>query len=450
MKKTLLCSLLLLIFACTVEDEQKSLPPEAAAESSPDTSMQTKADSTSATDDYQYQVAQMTIETEYGHGVWSKEKEDYQNCTVSLTSNNPDWCYEGTGRIRGRGNSTWYWYEKKPYRLKLDKKHEMLGLAANKDWVLLANYRDPTDMMNTLVFIMGQGQELPYTNHTRYVEVTLDGDYVGLYQLTEQIETGKSRVDIDENEGYLIALDKDDGPELSPGAGDNFWSTVYRLPICVKSPDDVTTERKNAIRADLARLERAIQTADLTAVEELMDVDVFIEYMLIQELVYNVEVDAPRSVYMHKDVGGRWVMGPLWDFDAGYDFDWSTMYTGHNFFSSYRELVLGTDPARHIGGYYVNSFFTDLWHSPQFVARLVGHWRVLRERVMADYWPETLRYYNGAFDALKRDYERWPIDKRYALEISRMERWLRHRVDYFDQVINAYPGAATGIKGVKM
>ena len=84
--------------------------------------------------------------------------------------------------------------------------------------------------MNTFVFEMGRELGIPFTNHSRYVELTLNGEYLGLYQLTEQIEVGKSRVDIGKKKGWLLSLDVDDGPAESPGAKENFWSSVYRMP----------------------------------------------------------------------------------------------------------------------------------------------------------------------------------------------------------------------------
>ena len=146
-------------------------------------------------------VAVMNITTENGAPIKGKEKEDYVNCTINVDHPDDKWDYEGTGRIRGRGNSTWLWYDKKPYRIKLDEKASIVGLAAEKDWVLLANFRDPTHMMNTFVFELGRVMGLPYTNHSRFMEVNLNGEYIGLYQLTEQIEQGKNRVAVDDMEG---------------------------------------------------------------------------------------------------------------------------------------------------------------------------------------------------------------------------------------------------------
>ncbi|OQC04744.1 MAG: CotH protein [Bacteroidetes bacterium ADurb.Bin090] len=189
-----------------------------------------------------FEVPAINIQVQDNAPVLSKDKEDYLPCVVEIDGKEMYADYIGTARIRGRGNSTWLWYDKKPYRIKLDEKAKILGLGSNKDWVLLANYRDPTNLMNAFGFEMASWLGLPFTNHTRFVEVTLNGDYIGLYQLTEQVEQAGDRVDIDVNEGVLLSLDKDDGPELAPGAEDNFWSAYYHLPICVKHPEDPTEE----------------------------------------------------------------------------------------------------------------------------------------------------------------------------------------------------------------
>ena len=393
-----------------------------------------------------YCVARMDITVDGNMAITSKKKEDYRGCTIRIESDTAVWNYEGRGRIRGRGNSTWEWYPKKPYRLKLDEKAEILGLAADKDWVLLANYRDPTHLMNTFVFEMGERLGIPFPNHSRYVELTINGDYKGLYQLTEQVEQGKSRVNIDKEEGMLLALDVDDGPENAPGAEDNFWSEVYRMPVCVKSPEAEDYATPETLREDardaLATLETAIQQHDYDALVKLCDIPVMIDYLLIQEFVYNVEVAAPRSIFLYKDKGddAKWTFGPLWDFDAGFDFDWSQMTTGHKFFSDYRETVLGTDPARHVSDYtYTSSFFTDMWKSKAFVSEVKARWNRMRPRIMAQFWPETKIYAEAAAEAMDRDAKRWPIDRQPKTEINRMEKWLNSRTVFMDNIVTNYP-----------
>lgn len=405
-----------------------------------------------------YIVSQMSIVTENNAPIKGKDKKHYVNCTITIDHPDDTWDFTGTGKIRGRGNSTWLWYDKKPYRIKLDEKASIIGLAPEKDWVLLANYRDPSHVMNAFVFELGRIMGLPYTNHSRYMEVTLNGEYIGLYQLTEQVEQGGSRVDVDDVDGVLISLDADDGPYHSPQAKDNFWSSIYGMPVCVKYPEDVKTDY---IQKDLAELESAILSIrknkgnkaaiqeSMDKVRELLDVQSFIDYLIIQELIYNVELAAPRSMYMHKDKGGKWVMGPLWDFDAGFDFDWGYMYDGHNYFASYRKLMLGTDPIHHGGGNGgVPEFFTDIFRSDEFCEEFIARWEEIAPRILPEAWGETQKFIDAAEDAMDRNAERWPIyapsDSKpmkeidYSVEIANMYGWLMNRIDYLTTIFNRY------------
>lgn len=388
-----------------------------------------------------YALPTLFIETQNALAITSKE--DYINCNLIINGNQRYKNFSGAARIRGRGNSTWLWYDKKPYRIKLDEKAEILGLDANKDWILLANYRDPTHLMNAISFRMAEQMHFTFTNHTRFVEVTLNGNYIGLYQLTEQIEVAKSRVDIDESEGYLLSLDLDDGPGLSPNASDNFWSQVFKMPVCVKSPKDRTTQQLNTIKVDFAQLETAINSYNYESVERLLDIPSFIDYLILQEITYNVELAAPRSVYMYKDKGGKYFMGPVWDFDAGFDFDWNTMYTGHNYFTSYKELVLGTNPASQIGGYNVPLFFTRMFKNNTFVARYKARWNELMTRIPDDIitYIDNIKEENA--DAMERDFRRWPIDNYYVTEIEKLKTWLTNRFDYVTTVTNNIPDPAS-------
>jgi len=386
-----------------------------------------------------YGVTKIVINTKDAAPVKGKEKADYVDCTIQIDADAQEWDLETTGRIRGRGNSTWLWYPKKPYRLKLDEKAQILGLDAEKDWVLLANYRDPTHLMHTVGFALGKMLKMPYTNNTRYVEVVLNDDYIGLYQLTEQVEQGENRVNIDDAHGLLISLDADDGPALNPSGGDNFFSAVYRMPVCVKYPEDPATGVLQSVKSEFQQLENAVRAHDYDAVEALLDVSSFIDYMLIQELVYNVEVAAPRSIFMFRDKGGRWTMGPLWDFDAGFDFDWATMTTGHDYFANFRELVLGTEPVSHKNGYVVPEFFTDMFRNKRFVSEYKARWAVIKDLIMSECWDEVALYASNIAEAQRRDALRWPIDKQCDAEQTKMYKWLENRILYLNTVIPNYP-----------
>ena len=393
-------------------------------------------DSTTVVTDV-YSVFTMDIKVADNAAVTSKDT--YLKCSIAVDGGSVFDDYRGNGQIRGRGNSSWLWYDKKPYRIKLDASSGILGLKSNRDWVLLANYRDPTDLMNTFAFEVADLLGLPFVNHTRYVEVTLNGNYIGLYQLTEQVEEGNHRVDIDETNGVLICLDADDGPYYSPGAGDNFWSSVFDLPICVKYPEIPTAEQLSSIQHDFAQLENAVNNHDYKEVDSLMDIKSFIDYLILEEFVYNVEIDAPRSVFMFKDAGGKFVMGPAWDFDAGFDFDWGTMMTGHNYFNA-QELVMGTDPVNHTNGYAISGFFTQMFRNEQFVTEYKARWNEVKGNIFTGPWSKMDEYNIALQDALARDLKRWPINKNYNTETTRMKTWLSNRVTYLNTVINNYPG----------
>ncbi len=389
-----------------------------------------------------YKVFQMYVTVNNGNDITSRD--EYEPCYVSLNGCGSFSSYSASAGIRGRGNSSWSWYDKKPYRIKLDEKHKLLGLGKGKSWVLLANYRDVTDLMNTFVFEAAAWLGMPYTNHTRYVELFVNGDYRGVYQLTEQVQQGKNRVEVADDGGMLLSLDLDDGPSLSPAATDNFWSSVYTMPVCVKYPKDeaLTASCLDSVKAQLAVLEQAIESRDSARIYSLLDVPSMIHYLQLQELVENVELVAPRSVYLFKDGDGKWTMGPLWDFDAGYDFDWATMTTGHNYYSNYRELVLGSNPLKR-NGYDSNipAFFTDLFGCQAFVTDYKAEWNRIADSIVVKPWEECMRYVDELKKgAVEREMTRWPISgKTYDTEVESMHQWLNRRVAYLTTVVNAYP-----------
>lgn len=404
-----------------------------------------------------YQVFQMYITTNDGSDITSKEY--YKPCHLMINAHDQYANFSANARIRGRGNSSFEWYSKKPFRIKLDKKHKMYGVGKAKSWVLLANYRDVTDMMNTFVFEMGRWMGLPYTNHTRYVELFLNGEYWGVYQLTEQIQQGTNRVDIDDLGGILISLDADDGPDLSPSAKDNFWSEVYSLPVCVKYPDeeDFTSHTVDSVKAVFAELEQAIKSKNYHDIDSLFDVSSFIKYMQIQEFIYNVEVDAPRSIFLHRNRDDKWVMGPLWDFDAGYDFDWGDMYKGHGFFSNYKETVLGSNPYKLNGNYKPNRFFADLFGCKEFVEAYKAHWASVKDEIVSRNWDECMKYVaNLRKGAISREANRWPLSDSHSrtfdfeTELEKMHQWLLNRANYMTTLIENIPTPSDPVTNEKL
>ena len=393
-----------------------------------------------------YKVFAIHVATQ--DGVEIKSKEEYVPCYVSVDGRGQYQLHAASGRIRGRGNSTWSWYDKKPYRIKFDKSHKMLGIDKDKDWVLLANWRDVTKVMNTYCSLTADYMGLPFTTPVRFVELFINGKYNGIYQLAEQVEVGKNRVDIDEGGGVLLTLDADDGPTHSPDGGDNFWSTVYRLPVAVKWPKNLTQEQLDSIKADFAQLENAVKAGSFRVTDSLMDIRSYIAMLQLQELVYNVELRAPRSLFLFKDKGGKYTFGPAWDWDAGFDFSWGDMYTGHTYFGNYRSTLLGNNP---LGKRDISHFFIDMFQNRKFVLQYKEQWASYNDSIVIKPWKETVKYIQGLVEGqfktdgtntspqLRED-ARWPISGFKATsERNKMHTWLLNRLTYLNGMVEQIP-----------
>lgn len=441
MKKTRILFLLLIALfgfaACNPEEVVSTPDPD-----------EKEGDKEEPTAYYAYALAKIDITTDGGVAVDSKE--EYRPCTIKIDGNDFFSDLEAKGKIRGRGNSTWNWYPKKPYRIKLDESSPVLGMKKNRDWVLLADYRDVTHMMNNVGFSLAYELGLPSTNHSRYATVTLNGEFLGLYMITEQVEEGKHRVQLDSEQGLLLALDLNDGPGDEPYATNNFWSEGFGMAVAVKYPDDATTDQRDRAKTEFAKLEEAINSLDWEQIQSLLDVESMINYILVQEIICNVEVDnnpSLRSGYIHRySDTSKWVMGPLWDCDGGFDYNWGDMYDsygmGHTFFEDYRDLIFGSDPFNHRGAYgsTASDFFCRLFGIPEFVELLQQKWNSVIGTL-----PEKLEDHLGATeeviaDAAQEDMELWGITNyTHAREFLNLVNWLSNRFSYLDDVVNAYP-----------
>jgi spore coat protein CotH len=223
-------------------------------------------------------------------------------------------------QIRGRGNSTWFSYPKKPFRLRFDENTSIFGMPEAKNYVLLAEYADKSLMRNTIVHKLSSLSDvLPYTLETRFVELYINTTYMGLYVLTEQVETHKNKLDINPvagvaDTGYLLELDmRFFDQSIEPGYD---WIVVNGIPYEIKDPN-VDDEGFSSVHADF--MFTYLKTVDEALLaksdyESLIDVDAFIDYFIIQELVKNVDVGYSSVFYM-KEAGGLLQPGPLWDFD---------------------------------------------------------------------------------------------------------------------------------------
>ncbi|MBT8308690.1 MAG: CotH kinase family protein [Maribacter sp.] len=366
-------------------------------------------------------LAHIYIDTEGGAPIVSKEEYVYTKLTIDGQSKYDDRVFElsDLARIKGRGNSTWIW-PKKPYKIKLDTKESLFGLLPEKDWVLLADYQDDTHLLHAVAFKIGRLLEMPFTNTIVPVEVTLNGDYLGLYGLTEQIEVKTNRVNVGDDDGLLLELDQYFDEEWQ------FKSAAYDLPVMVKDPELATAAELALIQSDFEAFEALVASADFpnnNYLEYIDDVSIA-NYFIVYMLTANEEINHPKSTYMHKSATGKYTMGPIWDFDWAYGFEG----TGRHF-SNPEKPLFWSPPA--VG----TNFFSRLMSDPKIELLMKDQWRDFK----ADHLSELMDYIDEhAFiieGAKARNVVLWNNNLETDVEV--MKTWIEIRVSYMDAFMNS-------------
>ena len=365
-------------------------------------------------------IPELTITTTDPSIAEIPSKDYYLEGTLAVNGRGGYEDYTGKTEVKGRGNSTWG-YPKKPYRLKLNKKAEICGLGKAKNYVLLANHLDPTLMLNSVAFKIGRLLELPFTNHAIPVDVVLNGIYKGSYLLTEQIEVKENRVDLDENNSVMWELDSywDDEPK--------FKSTAFNLPVMVKDPD-LTTEQFEYWKKDFNAFttQFAKEPLEGNSYVDMIDIESVAKFLITFNLVHNMEINHPKSVFLHKGGNGKYVMGPIWDFDWAYDYEGTS-----NHFGRYNTPLFSSS-MNGVGTAFFQRFLQD-------------------SRVKAIYKRTWQDFKNNKLDALlqyvddyavmlkpsvERNSELWENTRSFDTKVKELKTWLRNRADYIDSEVS--------------
>ena len=263
-------------------------------------------------------VPSVYIETENRRSITSKEQ--YINCTLIYVDGESMLRYENT-QIRGRGNSSWWNADKKSYRVKFANKERFLGegFANAKSWTFLANHGDKTMIRNALTYDLGRFMGMKFCPAARFVDVYLNGDYRGTYQISDQVQVHKKRIEVSEENGWLLEVVNENSKE-----DPLITTTRYGITYTIKNPKDeqLTLGKRIAVGQWLRSFEEAVASDQFMDPQRgwraFVDENDLINWYVGAEITGNI--DALYSIYMYKDGDDdKMHFGPLWDLDLGYD-----------------------------------------------------------------------------------------------------------------------------------
>ncbi len=355
------------------------------------------------------------------------------------------------GRIRGRGNATWG-QPKNPYRIQFSNDAsyaeiaDVIGLQKNRNWVLLADYFDRSLLRNRLALTLANSslftRGLKWTPSGRHVEVTLNGDYVGVYLLTEDIRIDPSRLNInrmsskaDQNEtdgGYIVEADgRLDCSNVEP-LNLQFISPVLRTRFCIDTPDekDITPKQLSYIKNFLREVEGDLINSPL---QPKLYLESFADWYIISELFRNLDSPFLSSVFMWKDSDSALIgsdrllnLGPLWDFDLSA----GNIDYGRNWESS--GCWVGK---RHPEIYEGVNWMAILLNKKEFAELLVMRWREKRAGLAHFINYSISSNANRLQAAQARNFLRWPILGAPLLSHYTWSRW-EEEVDFLSRFLN--------------
>ncbi|MBR1483274.1 MAG: CotH kinase family protein [Ruminococcus sp.] len=356
---------------------------------------------------------------------------------------------ESLATIHVHGNSSRY-FDKLGYKLKLidDKgnsnNQSVMGMAAHSEWVLHGPYLDKTLIRNYMWYNIG-GEIMSYAPNVRFCELFINGEYEGVYVMTETITAGEdgARLQLSVNKkdntysGYLLRMDRTSDVDIN-----NFTKYVYRLNqtsginIEYPGPKNLTPELSTSITKDFSEFEKSLYSYDFDSDEfgykKTIDFNSFVDYFIINEFTLNYDAGG-YSTYIYKDQNGRFRMC-IWDFNNSCD--------------NYQEQSIPIDDFRLINA----PWYWMLVKNEDFTKRIIERYHDLRTSVLSDdyldeYIDDTIAYLG---DAIDRNFERWgytfeddelltPEDRNlhsYDEAVTQLKSFVKRRAEFLDTNID--------------
>ncbi len=357
---------------------------------------------------------------------------------------------EQSGSVRERGNASRA-FPKKPWRIKFDKKQKPLDAPAKaKKWTLINNYGDKSLMRNILAFEVARRLGMSYVPYCHPVDVVLNGEFKGCYQLCDQVEVNPGRLEITEmtpddiegealTGGYFIEIDAYADQEKS------WFRTSHATTVTIKSPDEdeIVPVQKQYIKNHFQKLENAVYNIKPGNVDPtyltLLDRDSFLRHFMVNEFTGNT--DTYWSVFLTKERSqDQFEVASVWDFDLGFDNDNRTY------------------PVNNVNGFlYANNASSAVDGMKEFVRRIIQVDPESRARISQIWTDARENAHLNAIDfcafvdqtaadleeSQQLNFKRWPIlsslvhqnpraPRNYKAEITFIKNFIRNRFAKYD------------------
>ena len=291
--------------------------------------------------------------------------------------------------IKARGNWTRRGFSKKPFKLKLGKKQSMLGLTKSKHFAILAHADDQRGYLKNFVgFNLGKRIGLPWTPSQQPVEVVINGDYRGLYFLTESIRIEPDRVNITELDdnvsdptlasgGYLVELDNyDEDNQIrmeEKSCVDGQFLDMLR--VTWDTPEEYSDLQKRFVTAQFSAMNDAVGD-NSDNLWRYLDLDDAARYYIVEEIISHTE-SYHGSTYLFRDRGPdqKWHFSPLWDCGNAFsgpdnDFFYNHDLYGNTWIPSIRMNDTFNDKVKETWLWFMNNGYDGIYDD---IDMYVGH-----------------------------------------------------------------------------
>jgi len=317
--------------------------------------------------------------------------------------------------IKGRGNYTWKDFDKKPYKLKFELKQKVLGMPNNRHWCLMAGADDYLGFLrNPAGHIISKAMGLRWTPRMVPVEFVLNGQYMGLYFLTEHVRIAKNRVRIHEQADRETHADSISGGWLVEI--DNYWSqdniefwegNGQHVMVSLREPEVLSAPQRQYIEQQINALNEALYGSSENLLKQLLDLDEAAKYYLVQEIMEDCE-SYHGSCFLYKDrdslgIADPWKFGPVWDFGNSYNRYRETWIYDHPIWPQYWIGQLASWPAfqeKVLENWYV--FYHDRKDSVRNEIRALANTITPAAKQDAEVWNGTRGYNDNSDMSNKR------------------------------------------------